>query len=57
MLLQRVIKTDIQASIVAKREDRIETFQQLIERKDVKILVNIETYTLKILKRVSLTMD
>jgi hypothetical protein len=57
MLLHRVIKTDIQASIVAKREDRIETFQQLIERKDVKILVNNETYTLKILKRVSLSID
>jgi len=44
--------SNIQASLVSKKEVRIETFQQLIERKDIKILVNRESYAYKVIQRV-----
>jgi hypothetical protein len=44
--------SQFQATLIVKKELRIETFQQLIEKKDIRILMNKNSYAYKIIKRV-----
>jgi hypothetical protein len=44
--------SQFQATLIVKKELRVETFQQLIEKEDIRILMNKNSYAYKIIKRV-----
>jgi hypothetical protein len=44
--------SQIQATLIVKNEVRIETFQQLIDKKDKKIFVDKNSYPHRIIERV-----
>jgi hypothetical protein len=52
MVIINYFVSDIQAMLVCKKEIRIETIQQIVERKDVKVLVSANGYPHRILMKV-----
>ncbi len=52
ILIENHFLSQFQATLIVKKELRIETFQQLIEKKDIRILMNKNSYAYKIIKRV-----
>ncbi len=52
-MVHNIFLSDIQASLIAKTEYRIETYQQLIDSKEVGILANTGSYTYKLLQKVN----
>jgi hypothetical protein len=51
-LMRNFYTSNIQAMNVSKKELRIETFEQLIQNKNIKILVDNDSYAYRILAKV-----
>jgi hypothetical protein len=51
-LIRNFYVSDIQAMFVSRKEMRIETFDQLIEKEDIKILIDFGSYAYRILEKV-----
>ncbi len=52
ILIYNLFVSQIQATLIVKNEVRIETFQQLINNKDIKIFVDKNSYPHRIIERV-----
>ncbi len=52
ILIYNLFVSQIQATLIVKNEVRIETFQQLIDKKDKKIFVDKNSYPHRIIERV-----
>jgi hypothetical protein len=54
ILIYNLFVSQIQATLIVKNEVRIETFQQLIDNKDIKIFVDKNSYPHRIIERVKI---